>query len=251
MHESAVSPSQGHLTHRWYGTLRARHRTCRWCTEPTAGFEVCRHCRHHCEIPGVADVVAPLAYAIAGTDSAALLRDYKNHPSRVVRRRIGDEIASMLEAALGLHEDCVERAVGMPVAVRTTVPSLTLRPGVHPFAELAHDVTTVRENLLTAAPRADCHRIVSPGKFIVPSAEVVAGRHVLVLDDLWTTGSNAQSAALALRAAGAAAVSVLVIGRWLNPSYPPTKAFITGSPVAFDPRRCPLTSSHCRAVRST
>ncbi len=34
---------------------------------------------------GVADVVAPLSYAIAGTPSAALVRDYKNRPARSVR----------------------------------------------------------------------------------------------------------------------------------------------------------------------
>lgn len=199
----------------------------------------------------MADVVAPVTYAIAGTDSAALLRDYKNHPSRAVRQRCSDEIGSLLRVALWLHEGCLGRAVGMPVAVRTTVPSLTLRPGVHPFAELAHDVTNVEENLLVAAPRADCRRVVTPHKFMVSSAAVVAGRHVLVLDDIWTTGSNAQSAALALRAAGAAAVSVLVLGRWLNPSYPPTKAFLTWRPEEFDPRRCPVTGGVCGSVGAT
>jgi phosphoribosylpyrophosphate synthetase len=178
----------------------------------------------------VADVVAPLIYAIAGTDSAALLRDYKNHPSRAVRRRRSDEIASLLGTALTLHQGCLGRAAGMPVDVSTTIPSLSFRPGPHPFAELARDVTEVTQDLLMPGPITDCHRVVSLGKFSVSRADVVAGRHVLVLDDIWTTGSNAQSASLALRAAGAAAVSVLVIGRWLNPSYPPTKAFLARPP---------------------
>lgn len=39
----------------------------------------------------------------------------------------------------------------------------------------------------------------------------LTGHHILVLDDTWTTGSRAQSAALTLRAAGAAHISVIVV----------------------------------------
>ena len=40
---------------------------------------------------------------------------------------------------------------------------------------------------------------------------------MLVIDDTWTTGAHAQSASAALKAAGASAVGVVVIGRGLNP----------------------------------
>jgi orotate phosphoribosyltransferase len=74
----------------------------------------------------------------------------------------------------------------------------------------------------------------------------VQGHHVLVLDDMWTTGSNAQSAALALRRAGAAAVSVMVVGRWLNPSYGHTGEFIkTRLQRDYDPDMCPVTGASC------
>lgn len=42
---------------------------------------------------------------------------------------------------------------------------------------------------------------------------------VLLIDDTWTTGGNAQSAALALRAAGASKVAVMVIGRHFDRSF--------------------------------
>jgi predicted amidophosphoribosyltransferase len=42
---------------------------------------------------------------------------------------------------------------------------------------------------------------------------------VLLIDDTWTTGGNAQSAALALRAAGAAKVAVVVIGRHFDRGF--------------------------------
>jgi adenine/guanine phosphoribosyltransferase-like PRPP-binding protein len=45
------------------------------------------------------------------------------------------------------------------------------------------------------------------------------GPAVLLIDDTWTTGGNAQSAALALRAAGAAAIAIVVIGRHFDRSF--------------------------------
>lgn len=71
---------------------------------------------------------------------------------------------------------------------------------------------------------------VRPDKFELRPAGAVEGRHVLVLDDVWTTGSNTQSAALTLRHAGAAAVSVMVVGRWLNPRYGATES---SSPIGW------------------
>jgi adenine/guanine phosphoribosyltransferase-like PRPP-binding protein len=50
--------------------------------------------------------------------------------------------------------------------------------------------------------------------------------HVLLIDDTWTTGGHAESAALALRKAGAAQVSALVVARWLKENYGDNKRFI-------------------------
>ena len=72
------------------------------------------------------------------------------------------------------------------------------------------------------------------------------GKHVLVIDDVWTTGCNAQSAALMLRRAGAAAVTVMVVGRWLNPCYGANAEFIgVRLKQNFDVRVCPVTGNQC------
>lgn len=42
---------------------------------------------------------------------------------------------------------------------------------------------------------------------------------VLLIDDTWTTGGNAQSAALALRSAGAVKVAIVVIGRHFDRDF--------------------------------
>lgn len=49
--------------------------------------------------------------------------------------------------------------------------------------------------------------------------ESLAGRRVLLVDDVMTTGATAQAAALALLAAGAEEVRVLVVARTLPPGY--------------------------------
>jgi adenine/guanine phosphoribosyltransferase-like PRPP-binding protein len=47
----------------------------------------------------------------------------------------------------------------------------------------------------------------------------LAGEAVLLIDDTWTTGASAQSAAAVLRRAGAGPIAAVVIGRYLNPEW--------------------------------
>ena len=99
---------------------------------------------------------------------------------------------------------------------------------------------------LAAAPDGACDRAISAAKFVLRPTVRLDGHHVLVLDDSWTTGSNAQSAALALRRAGASAVSVLVVGRWLSPRFGRTADFVAARLAGgYDPYTCPVTGSRC------
>ena len=67
-----------------------------------------------------------------------------------------------------------------------------------------------------------------------------------VLDDTWTTGSRSLSAALALHDAGADHVSVMVVGRWLSPTFVNNAEFIkTRLQRDYDPRICPVTGGDC------
>lgn len=221
--------------------------TCRVCTAPVDGFYFCWRCRQHRQIAGAADVVAPLCYAVAGTPSADLVCDYKNHPARTVRDRHAGLIAELVRDGVDRHQRCLERHVGLPVSCRLAIPSLTGRPGRHPFTEALQAFNLLSDEVaLTPAADATCTRAVHD-KFVVPQTVSLRGQHVLILDDVWTTGSNAQSAAVAVHRAGAAAVSVMVVGRWLNPAHQLTADFIaTRLDRAYDRDRCPVTGGRCR-----
>jgi phosphoribosylpyrophosphate synthetase len=194
----------------------------------------------------VADVVAPLVYAVGGAESAAMLSTYKNHPVRARREQSAQVVAELLSSAIRLHEKCFGAVVGMSISVRTVIPSLTYRVGVHPLMSIAQSIGLIVDSVLTPGLDAQCDRRLRTGKFAVNPASSVMDRHVLVIDDVWTTGSNAQSAALAIRRAGAAFVSVLVIGRWLSPGSPLTHPFLRARlDTPYDPHVCPVTGGCC------
>lgn len=74
------------------------------------------------------------------------------------------------------------------------------------------------------------------------------GHHVLLIDDTWTGGGHVTSAALALRAGGAAHVSVLVLARWLAIGWGATTLAWARSRLTepdFNPNLCPWTQGPC------
>ncbi len=240
---SLVAAAGGYLRN----VVRTPGVTCAVCAAPVEGFERCWRCRQDRRIPGLADLVVPLTYAVGGTQSATLLWHYKDDPARTVREQHSLIINWLLYLAISVHERCVGAVAGMPVSLRVAIPSLSGRTGPHPFTALARWMNAVGDSVaLAPAPGAMCDRIVSGDKFVLEPDMRLDGTHVLVLDDTWTTGSNAQSAALALRGAGAERVSVLVVGRWLSPGYGTTRRFI-GEHLQkdYDPHICPVTGGRC------
>lgn len=86
--------------------VRVPMRTCRVCTARVRGFRFCWRCVAHQRVAGVADVVAPQVYAVADTESAAVLSRYKNHLVRTGRDTCVTTIAYLLRQAIFLHEQC-------------------------------------------------------------------------------------------------------------------------------------------------
>src|SRR5262249_21364588 len=161
-------------------------------------------CELHAECAqgSVADVVVPVAYAIKGGPLAKLLWQYKSggrRPGEDVADAAGAVLRALLLVFLRDHGSCVSRAAGMtgmsgPTHV-AAVPTARGRPGSHPLRALVAPYLRSPWAELTTRSRDEGTRDLDPGRF---AAIAVPGASVLLLDDTWTTGASAQSAAMAL-----------------------------------------------------
>jgi hypothetical protein len=133
--------------------------------------------------------------------------------------------------------------VGAPVTHWATVPSLPAKPGEHPLHKLVGKYIPATEVTLTAAAQVANPRDVNPGHFRA-DAQLSSDSHVMLLDDTWTSGGHAQSAVLAVRAAGAGHVSILVVARWVKEDFGDNAQFLRGLP-DYNPQICPWTGGEC------
>ncbi|GAB2847454.1 hypothetical protein GCM10022221_53570 [Actinocorallia aurea] len=214
--------------------------TCAICATPSEGYDRCFRCARHRETEGTADLVAPLTYAVAGEQSGYVMRGYKA-PSPVGAHY--SVVAGLLRAGLHAHGSCPGRLVGHPVTHWASVPSLPAKPGEHPLHAIVRAAAPGREAALEAAEvGGEGARALSAAHFRV-AGRLTGGAHVLLVDDTWVSGGHAQSAALALRAAGAGQVSIMVAARWIKPDRA-HREFLDALP-DHDPRRCPWTGGAC------
>jgi hypothetical protein len=230
-----------------HNVVRDRGVTCGVCTTPVSDGDRCLTCERAYQAAGLGDIVVPLTYGIQGERSAAVLQAYKNDPQRRVRAGCARLVDRLLYLGLMVHEKCVEARVGQPIDVRLTIPSLKGRPGAHPLFTMALNMNAVNESPLLTAQLTECYdRDVSERRFALRPSVDLTRRHVLLLDDTWTSGANAHSAALTLRGSGAHKVSVMVIGRWLVPRFGRNAEFIRDRlHDPYDPRLCPVTGGDC------
>ncbi len=81
---------------------------------------------------------------------------------------------------------------------------------------LARHRPTESQAGLTAHQRRENLR----GAFVASRPEALAGRHVLLIDDIYTTGATARACSQALRRAGAATVCVATVARAQKEEWP-------------------------------
>ena len=97
---------------------------------------------------------------------------------------------------------------------------------------------------LTVRPGEQLGRALNPWRF--GAGVALAGASVLLIDDTWVSGASAQSAAVALRAAGAGHVAVVVLGRHVDPGDPRSQLLCAAlRATSYDPGGCavhPLTA---------
>src|ERR1022692_1552215 len=234
---------------------------CGVCHGPAAaGSARCFQCDLHsqCAPGSLADTVVPVAFAIKGGPHARSLWQYKSGQSRAARRAAGGAASPAAEVGLNLacgvasgpaaavaarqllalllvflhdHGRCVWRAAGStggPTHL-AVVPTARGRPGPHPLRALISPYVTAPWAELSVLPGGHPVRELDPDRF---AAAPLPGARVLLVDDTWTTGATAQSAAMALRRAGASSVAIVVLGRHDR----------DGGPLArpFRPQLCPV-----------
>src|SRR6266568_430069 len=190
---------------------------CRVCRGPARpGFARCFQCAQH-DLLGrglLADAVAPVSYAVKGSPFAADLWRYKSWraPSAAART----SLLALLLVFLHDHGGCVWRHAGMPAPGRlAVVPAGGGRPGPHPLLELSAPFVRLPVTGLVIRPGQQGR---DPNADRYQAERNAAGASVLLLDDSWVSGASAQSAAAALKRAGARHVAVVVLGRHVDPA---------------------------------
>jgi ComF family protein len=188
---------------------------------------VCRVCGLSMTVPGICGACRrrrpPFAYARAATRYGETAREALHAFKFAGRRALAAPLGELL-AELG------------PAALPAGPPDLIVPVPLHPRRErergfnqallLARRVgrawdRPVRSDVLrrTAAtpPQTElgveARRANVRGAFALRRPELVAGRHVMVVDDVFTTGATVGECARCLRQAGAATVGVLTVAR--------------------------------------
>lgn len=223
-----------------------------------AGPGVCRVCRtfigpdydtcYPCGFePDNLAAVVPITYSENLGQVHTALRNYKDGESKAIRRNAAIRLAAILWRFLREHESCAAHAAGVEgFDLVTIIPSSSPQRDEHSsFRELTSWIEPVSSRMRrTLEPTGKVEeRGFDPDRF--SSTTELSGETVLLLDDTWTTGGHARSASHALLAAGAAKVSLVVIGRHVHGPYEPVKGsgescsdFLDALPEDFDWATC-------------
>lgn len=199
---------------------KLRNRQCRACRAPVdEEYKFCFQCsQRRSTRPDLAGFVA---YAVNRGQSGTEMHRYKNqHPSPQAL----NNVRLLLEHGLS-HLRCAGQLVGAPVGAVAVIPSRShyMAGTPSPLQQLCAwtipQDTPVAELHPTVGSVSD--RRVHGNAFKV--AKCPDQSHITLVDDTWVSGATTLSAAAALRNAGVQRVSVLVLARWLDRNYDPTK----------------------------
>jgi glutamine phosphoribosylpyrophosphate amidotransferase len=179
----------------------------------------------------------PLVPAVAmtecrvGDDLHRRLRGYKDAPVAEVRRQCAAQLASLVARWLGADAAYLRQRFGSTWDVVATVPS-SRRPAGAPVdavVSLVPQLDHLHRPLLVRGPAPTGHLAADRRGFALDrrvDRAWLRDRRVLVVEDSTITGARAQSAAAALRLAGARVVGVVAISRVVSgnpvpPDRPP------------------------------
>lgn len=182
--------------------------------------------------------------------------EYKNNRERS-NQEARQFIQQLCEVAIS-HESCLANRL-MPLGQEfdqvLTLPSKSGRHGIHPLNEIVSESAFGRRlstclTYLGPLQQTKVKRTIARSDWAVDEG-LINGRSVLLLDDLWTTGGTALSAATALVQAGAKRVGVFTLGRHLDESkgVRTSRGFrqLTAG-LEWSPRFCAFCDSRASAI---
>jgi hypothetical protein len=204
---------------------------CRFCHGPTqVGYGRCFCCATVAARLGMPLVpVVPMTTYRLGDDMHRLLRRYKDSPVPEARHRAVEQCVRLLAAFVDGHRQDIQTRSGGSWDAVVTVPSTT-RPEGSPVDAVVSEVAPLcadhRRLLVRGRVPMDHLQPARRGFVVDPVVDVssLARLRVLVVDDSYTTGARAQSAATALRLAGLQVGAILVLGRVIAPRSCPWHA---------------------------
>ncbi len=174
--------------------------------------------------------VVPMALYRIGDPLHVALRRYKHAPSIEARAHFAGVLSGLAARFLRSHWTCLWCAADSFDALAVVPSSLPSGPGVSSGATAAPHLDAILKRVpalrglemleLRRGTAYVNHLRPSPDAFVAPAA--AAGRRVLVMDDTWSTGARARSAACALVRGGATIGAMVVLGRAINPDASPT-----------------------------
>jgi predicted amidophosphoribosyltransferase len=230
--------------------VRQHRVTCAVCATPIRpAFPLCLRCQRDRNQFGdeLADLVVSLCYGIRGRQSGYLIHSYKDLEAPA--RHNQTLLSVLLLAALDGHGDCIEQRLGYGFDAWAIVPSARNdRTGEHPLHVVTKRAGIVLPEigLVTRELPMSEDRSTKPDRFALCQRGEASRRHILLIEDTWTSGGNAQSAALTLRRAGASKVAILALARWLKPEEKPTAGFVKHRlNDDYDPLVCPVNEHAC------
>lgn len=214
---------------------------CPRCLNLTDARGPCRACRttqHNLA------VMVPISYSVGGEWLHHLIAAYKRDADPLVPDAVMT-LARLCERFVSAHERCVAVAAGVDrFELVSTVPSGDrLRDLYHPLRRIVGE--------LMETTRGRYERLLVRSALPAPARGFDAGRYhftrrldgeaVLLIDDMWTSGSSAESAAATLLGAGAGTVAAIVVARHLNRGWHTNDARLRALAAGgFDPGRCVL-----------
>lgn len=190
-----------------------------------------------------------LTYGINGEQSGTHLGQYKNtNPN--ISNTAKNHLQRLVTDTLRVHGHCIQHRTQRPITGVAFVPSGKARdPGyVHPLQQLlepfigfSHQpIVPVHRNVPRPYRTRDAG--IDPSRYSVdPNAR---DRHILLFEDSWVTGANPLSTAVALRQAGAQAVTVFSLARHLNPRWQLHESWLKHNPAL------PYSTSFCPVHRN-